>query len=1564
LTILLLSASLSFADTKNDKEAGKLFSKANQAWNEDRKAAALDIYKELIGKYPHSRYAVSSINYIKNYYNRFGKKWLGTMYFDSVIKRKDVPETLRAQARMGIAYLKEMYLNSSTHGTFKPKEKVSVNVNGRNIKELSINIYKVEKESIIKSISNLRNILNIEEIKKELVQSFKEDAKDGRNKDYFHKSIELTLQDAGIYIFEAKAEYLVTKTVIVVSNNILLVKSGPKKTLSWLTDRITGKPVKGAGVFIPLGNSVIKGETDGDGVFNADLDLKRHSNAIIAAIHGEDISVSDANFYRNYRRAMMYIYSDRPIYRPAQKVKFKGILRDVDEDEYSLPKEGKAQITIRDAQYKEVKKFNVTLTEYGTFSGDYDIPAEPPLGRYTVQVRYANYNYSGYFTVQEYKKPEYFITIDPEKQSYIVGDKIKVSTDTEYYFGAPVVDADVKWEVYENRYYYPWWREYRYSWYLSSQKTSYYYGYRRGGLINSGTAKTDDKGNTAFEFDTKHNSYDSTYTIVVKVTDKSRKVVESETTVMVTKGEFRIDLRTDKHSYKEDENVFVKVTTKDYTGKPVSKMVNVEIKRYRWKDKKSEEELFFKKIIETSSAGKAEFDFKADEVGRYTIRLTSTDSRGTQITGSRSVYVYNYSWSYYYDSGKGVEITPDKDLYNPGDTANLMISTQYADSYALITLEQRKLYYYKLVKIEGNSAVIPVELKDSYKPNVTVSVSIVNNNNFLNEQMNLVVLPEDKFLTIDIVPDKEKYKPGEIATFTVKTTDYKGNPVPAEISFALVDESIFALMSEQSINIQQYFYGLQQNWVQTRTSFNFYFWGQTNGLKKEAAGAPVMESAEMEADVLDHSAPSKSKMSRAMEKKGGEGASFVEAKIRKEFKDTAFYRAFITTDETGTAGFEVPLPDNLTTWRASVKGVTKDTMVGQESRKVLVTKDLLVRLELPRFFTKRDIGTVTGIVHNYLDEAKQVKVSLEIAHNSPAPLEIEGDSELLIEVGANEEKRIDWKVNAVYSGDADITIKALTNEESDAVKLTLPILPHGIMQYLGDAGIVEDEKEISLKIPKGSLNESAKLKLVFSPSVANLVTESLQYLIGYPYGCVEQTMSRFLPDILVAKTLQNLGMEVPKVLENLPDMVAKGLKRLYNFQHHDGGWGWWESDATNPFMTAYVVFGLSEAKSADFDIRDDVLRRGIKSLVSQIENSKDINITAYMVYALTKAGAVEPKFLENLYDEIGELNNYSLAIFAESLHIAGETKKAEAAMDRLLKNAEDSGGRVYFKSKVRKGHGWYDSDTEATAYALKALVKIYPENEMIPKIVLWLANSRIGNRWHSTKDTASVVMALSEYLKTSDEMEPDYEFSVKVNGNPIGDYKVTKDNMFSFDGSIAVENSLLKAGSNKIEIKRQGTGRLYYSAYLKYYSSEEGIKEGSSGISVEKTIYKKIDDEWKEFDGTLKVGEEIKIVLEIDGSRGYEYVIIEDPKPAGCDEVIRSYEKSGARRDYWWSNIDHRDEKLSVFITNMWKDKYKFEYELTAQTPGEFHVMPAKAYMMYKDEIGGNSDEFTIRVHD
>ena len=182
--------------------------------------------------------------------------------------------------------------------------------------------------------------------------------------------------------------------------------------------------------------------------------------------------------------------------------------------------------------------------------------------------------------------------------------------------------------------------------------------------------------------------------------------------------------------------------------------------------------------------------------------------------------------------------------------------------------------------------------------------------------------------------------------------------------------------------------------------------------------------------------------------------------------------------------------------------------------------------------------------------------------------------------------------------------KALTDEESDALELQIPVRPWGLQLNATLSGSLRGEKRKSTRswFCRSDINaDASSLRIDLAPSVAGTMMSALDFLASYPYGCVEQTMSSFLPNILVTKAVKELGLNPPAASVELEKKIAAGLERLYQFQHEDGGWGWWETDQTHPFMTAYVVAGLAQAKDAGYRIDERRFERGRESLLQQIK---------------------------------------------------------------------------------------------------------------------------------------------------------------------------------------------------------------------------------------------------------------------------------------------------------------------------------------------------------------------------
>ncbi|HEX4139028.1 MAG TPA: alpha-2-macroglobulin family protein, partial [Candidatus Methylacidiphilales bacterium] len=790
------------------------------------------------------------------------------------------------------------------------------------------------------------------------------------------------------------------------------------------------------------------------------------------------------------------------------------------------------------------------------------------------------------------------------------------------------------------------------------------------------------------------------------------------------------------------------------------------------------------------------------------------------------------------------------------------------------------------------------------------------------------------------------------------------------------------------------------------------------------------------------------------------GTPFVDAAIRTNFADTALWLPDLKTDVTGKADTTITFPDSLTTWRVHGYGVTNATQVGDGTTHATTSKDLIVRLEAPRFFIERDECVLSANVHNYLANAKSVTAELILPAAQFQSLDQPGlspdkDGYLHLTATASVdpkgEHRFDWPVKVLASGDARVTVKALTDEESDAMQLAFPVLVHGINKMVAQGGSYRvgdnGSRDLQLQLPEQIDPEQSKLEVTLSPSLAGVMIDALPYLAGYPYGCVEQTMSRFYPSVLVRDTLRKMGTDLETVgkqrkqmyppdvqnrfgkwvdpvfdSDELDKMVHAGLRRLVNFQHDDGGWGWWAEDDSSPFETAYVLQGLEAARTANVDIDMGSYERGLSYLQnweqSELAKPPDKQYLggweeqSYVAYILALAQRPEndneKKWLDNLYDKRGEQTNYGRALLALTFKLRHQDDRASLLLQNILQFAarDDSNETAWIRTPQEGWWFWFNNDIETNAWVLKAMVAIDPKNDLAPRIVKWLLNNRKnGTYWRSTRDTAQVIAAMADYMKASGEGNPNYTLIVKLDGTPVKTVTVTKQNFFTFDNRFLLYGLQVKPGPHTITLEKNGTGALYYSAYLSYFTKEDDIKGAGNEIGITREYYRlvpKTEVVKAETNGgsgwwwlgspqpnpagqekpdpghqeqravwdrvplhngdAVTSGDQIEVVLKIHSKNTYDYLAFEDMKPAGCEPVeLRS---GGRFAGGLCPNVELRDEKVVFFIGLLDQGDHILRYKLRAETPGTFHALPTSGYAMYAPEVRAISDEMKLKIND
>jgi hypothetical protein len=613
-------------------------------------------------------------------------------------------------------------------------------------------------------------------------------------------------------------------------------------------------------------------------------------------------------------------------------------------------------------------------------------------------------------------------------------------------------------------------------------------------------------------------------------------------------------------------------------------------------------------------------------------------------------------------------------------------------------------------------------------------------------------------------------------------------------------------------------------------------------------------------------------------------------------------------------------------------------------------------------------------VQNYLSSDKKVRVSLE----AKGLLIAQGGTRDLV-VAAKGTETADFSVKVPAGREAVLTATALTSEESDALELTIPVQPFGVRMSEARGGAFSgaaNEADAELTFPESTEPGSRSLEITVSPSVAGAMFDALEYLTSFPYGCTEQTMSSFLPNVIVSQAVKSLNLKSRVDEAQLKQKVKAGLDRLYDYHHQDGGWGWWKSDESDPFMTAYVVAGLSQAKKAGFDVDDDHLARGAAWLRAGHAGrlATTVETQAYTAYALALAGLQEKPRLDSLHGQRNSLSAHALALTGLAMRESGDSRAAEIAAI-LESQAKQSDLEAWWPStRDALLDVEIENTPETTAFAVKLLSGQRPQSPLLPKAALYLVNHRSGGYyWNSTKQTAMVIHGLTDFVRQSGELKPKFTATVYVNGQ-VALWKKYGEGDALAPATLTIPAAGLLAGSNKIHVVRAGEGRVYWSARAHFYSTMPDLNQrGGQQLSLERDYFKMVSSDeggrivykLEPFTGSAAQGDLLAVRLTLDGG-AWRYLMVEDPIPSGTEIVQRDdlyqFRAKPAWWSYWFTNREFRDDRAVFFQTWFNRGRSTYFYLLKVVNPGQFRVSPARVEPMYQPQYFATSGALDLEV--
>ena len=1052
---------------------------------------------------------------------------------------------------------------------------------------------------------------------------------------------------------------------------------------------------------------------------------------------------------------------------------------------------------------------------------------------------------------------------------------------------------------------------------------------------------------------------DEDYTVEAGVTDQANREITGRGRFLATYGSFRIHVEPVSYAVRLGQPAEFNITAVDYDNKPVQTNVHLRLVSRKWSQGKTEVKELGTADVTTDAEGKARSTIPASVSGSLEIEAAATTPEQRVVSDTSWLWVIGGNEADWSGGSRALQIVADKKSYAPGDTAHLSIISEVDNFHALVVAAGYSVEFKKVLSSDGKTLTFDLPITKDSQPNIEVSVEFIKNNQLYSANKQIKVPPVQEQLQIEIAPLKQVFQPQQAAVYDVYTRDFEGKPVSADFSFGVVDEAIYSIMPDTSGDMVRRLYPDRYVYAPIDSSLQYYFSGQA-GTK-----SPILAARE-----------SRYRPQLAQVKPGND---VVQPKVRKAFPDTAYWAPSVHTDAQGHARVTMQFPDSLTTWRTTVRAITNDSKAGSSINRVIVRKNIIVRMGTPRFLRKGDELTIPVIVHNYLDQAKQVQVSLEI-HG----LDAVAGSPQSITVASKAEGIVLWKVKASQIGTARLLAKALTNEESDALEISFPVEAVGVPRTINGVGTISEasgQSSTAVNFPANTDVAAHSLHVEVSASVAGSLFSALDYLTSYPYGCTEQTMSSFLPNVIVAESLKKLGL---KGLLSKPDLDAKvqaGLERLADYQHEDGGWGWWKEDASRIFMTAYVVGGLAEAKRsyALSAPQQEMVAKGTKYLQQQIAQHPRMlpELRAYAVYALSEADSSGlDEYLDTLYSRRNDLSAEGLALTGLAMQ-HGKQERVNEIAKLLEKNVKREGALAYWPSNYSPLLDLeYDNGAESTAFALRFLATADPKSELLEPAAQWLvAHKSGGEYWASTEQTAMVLFGLVDYLAISRELNADFDVDVMLNGSAIGHKHFSSADALS-GANILVNlpaGEKLRPQENTVQIVKHGSGKAYWTVQGKYYSTEQKLyQQGTLSLNLTRDYFKLVP---VQKDGVIvyrlsplkeptQPGDVLAVHLAVNGTQE-KYLLIEDPIPAGTEFVPNedSYEivDRPGQWSYWYTRREFRDDRAAIFASEFNGRQESF-YLLKVVNPGSFIISPAHVEPMYQPDIQASSDALHLQV--
>lgn len=1267
--------------------------------------------------------------------------------------------------------------------------------------------------------------------------------------------------------------------------------------------------------------------------------ITAEKNGDFTMLNLHDGAVETARFdvggYRELPNGLQtYIYLERNLYRPGEQVNYAAIVRN---QTWASPGSLPIRVEVVNPLGKKLGTFKKTLNEEGSLEGSFSVAADGVTGSYTIylytstDVLLASKN----VLVEEFMPDRIKVTAEVAKEVLTMKQaKTELAIFVQNLFGPPAANRNYQVEIsYRRKYFSP--KDYsNYNFHISNADSYLGIDFREG--------KTDDfgKANEVIEIPEDFENMGAIQAdVLTTVFDETGRPVNRKNTIEMYTQEKFYGIGYFPYYLSTNTAIKIPLVVVDRGGKAKSGVqAKIQIIKHEYQTVLNKSGSYFryesnkieKKVLDktVSLNGASSFNFTPTISGEYEVRVYNPEVNGHYV--STFFYAYGYGRTYLssfeVDNEGRIDIEMDKEEYSLGENAKILFKTPFQGKL-LVTVEGKDVLEHFYVNTDQRSAEVSIEMIEAYLPNVYVTATLFKPHEETEfpltvahgfQSVNVKDIDRNTKVSIEAVSDSRSN--------TKQKIKVKGAP-NSLISVAVVDEGI-----------------LQVGGFQTPKPYDYFY--QKRALQVNSA------------DIYPYLLPEISSANSSGGDDGFDLSKRVNPFQNKRVKLVSFWSGFLRTNAFGEASYEIDIPQFSGSLRIMAVG-HKGNAFGSAEKQMTVADPIVISSSIPRFLSPGDTAFISSTLSNTTEKTASAKSSISVS----GPLKVVGSTKENVTINGKKESRVVYKVYADNAlGNGKITVKCDAFSETFTEETSITVRPSAPLVKTTDAGSLTASKAVQFKLNEDKyVSNTADYKLIVSKNPMLEFADDLDYLVQYPYGCSEQTISAAFPQLYYRDLIESMYNKTDNS-ENVNQNIAVAINKLKMRQLYNGAITMWDGCNTceNWWVSAYAAHFLIEARKAGFDVDQNFLDTILGYLKNKLKSKETITYyynrnlskpiapkeVPYSLYVLALANKGDLSLMNYYKSNTALLSLDGKYLLSAAYVLAGDKEKGKSLLPNSFSGEE----------AVRQFGGSFYSPVRDEAIALNALIEVDPNNKEIGVMAKHVSEYlKRKSNYLNTQDRIFGFLALGKLAKQANAST--VEGTIKADGKIIGNYK---------EGVLKFNTKDLK--NKTIDLTVSGTGKLYYYWEAEGITKDGSYKEEDSHLKVRKTFF----DRYGNVVRTNNFKQNDLIVIKLSISSDYagrvENVVITDMLPAGFEiENPRIDDVPGTQ---WIKNksypdyTDIRDDRINIFddvYTSNGKTQ-DYYYVVRAVSPGVFKMGPVGADAMYNGEYHSYSGAGWITI--